>query len=66
MTQTRRILEGRRVPLLPALVTLFGRWNWWLPALPARLLAVEASPATARRRTGLRPRATLTSTKGRS
>jgi putative drug exporter of the RND superfamily len=23
--------------LLPALVALFGRWNWWLPRWPARL-----------------------------
>ncbi|WP_457205934.1 MMPL family transporter [Nocardioides sp. P5_C9_2] len=33
-----------RALLVPALVTLFGRWNWWLPAGPARLLRVEASP----------------------
>ena len=26
-----------------ALVSLFGRWNWWLPALPARLLRVQPS-----------------------
>jgi RND superfamily putative drug exporter len=25
-----------RCLLLPALVALFGRWNWWLPARPAR------------------------------
>jgi RND superfamily putative drug exporter len=29
--------------LVPALVSLFGRWNWWLPHLPARLLRVEPS-----------------------
>jgi RND superfamily putative drug exporter len=33
-----------RMLLVPALVSLFGRWNWWLPALPARLLRVEPSP----------------------
>ncbi|HWE60977.1 MAG TPA: MMPL family transporter, partial [Chloroflexota bacterium] len=34
-----------RMLLVPALVSLFGRWNWWLPALPARLLRVQPSPA---------------------
>jgi RND superfamily putative drug exporter len=32
-----------RMLLVPALVSLFGRWNWWLPHLPARLLRVDAS-----------------------
>jgi RND superfamily putative drug exporter len=32
-----------RALLLPALVALFGRWNWWMPALPARLLRIEPS-----------------------
>jgi RND superfamily putative drug exporter len=32
-----------RMLLVPALVSLFGRWNWWLPHLPARLLGVEPS-----------------------
>jgi RND superfamily putative drug exporter len=32
-----------RALLLPALVALLGRWNWWMPALPARLLRVEPS-----------------------
>jgi putative drug exporter of the RND superfamily len=33
---------------VPAVVSLFGRWNWWLPAWPARLLRVEPSlPAAA-------------------
>ncbi len=38
-----------RMLLVPALVSLFGRWNWWLPQLPARLLRVEPSylPITA-------------------
>ena len=37
-----------RALLVPAVVSLFGRWNWWLPTLPARLLRVEPSlPARA-------------------
>lgn len=32
-----------RMLLVPALVSLFGRWNWWLPHLPARVLRVEPS-----------------------
>jgi RND superfamily putative drug exporter len=32
-----------RALLVPAVVSLFGRWNWWLPSLPARLLRVEPS-----------------------
>jgi RND superfamily putative drug exporter len=35
--------------LAPALVAILGRWNWWLPARPARLLRVEASPVHAER-----------------
>src|SRR6185295_2704390 len=31
----------------PAAVAILGRWNWWLPARPARILRVEASPAHA-------------------
>ncbi|MGH2345122.1 MAG: MMPL family transporter, partial [Chloroflexota bacterium] len=33
-----------RMLLVPALVALFGRWNWWLPEFPARLLRVQPSP----------------------
>jgi putative drug exporter of the RND superfamily len=32
-----------RALLVPALVSLFGRWNWWLPARPARALRVAPS-----------------------
>jgi len=32
-----------RALLVPAVVSLFGRWNWWLPEPPARLLRVEPS-----------------------
>ena len=35
-----------RMLLVPALLSLFGRWNWWLPAGVARLLRVEHSPLT--------------------
>jgi putative drug exporter of the RND superfamily len=30
--------------LVPAVVALLGRWNWWLPAWAARLLRVAPSP----------------------
>ena len=30
--------------LAPAAVAILGRWNWWLPQRPARILRVEASP----------------------
>ena len=33
-----------RAILVPALVSLFGRWNWWLPAGLARVLRVPPSP----------------------
>ena len=36
-----------RALLLPALVELFGRWNWWLPAGLAKVLRVAPSPAVA-------------------
>ncbi len=32
-----------RALLVPAVVSLFGRWNWWLPPGPARWLRVEPS-----------------------
>jgi RND superfamily putative drug exporter len=34
-----------RTLVVPALVALFGRWNWWLPAALARLLRVAPSAA---------------------
>ena len=33
-----------RMLLVPALVALFGKYNWWLPAWLARPLMVEPSP----------------------
>ena len=33
-----------RAVLVPALMKLFGRYNWWLPANVARLVRVQASP----------------------
>jgi RND superfamily putative drug exporter len=33
-----------RALLVPALVSLLGEWNWWLPAWLARPLRVEPSP----------------------
>jgi len=30
--------------LVPAIVSLLGQWNWWLPGWAARLLRVEGSP----------------------
>ena len=29
--------------LLPAFVSVLGRWNWWMPAWAARILRVEPS-----------------------
>ena len=36
-----------RALLVPALVAVFGRWNWWLPPWASRLLRIPATPATA-------------------
>jgi RND superfamily putative drug exporter len=33
-----------RALLVPALVSLFGKYNWWLPLWAARILRVEPSP----------------------
>jgi RND superfamily putative drug exporter len=32
-----------RALIVPAVISLMGRWNWWLPAWPARLLRVDPS-----------------------
>jgi putative drug exporter of the RND superfamily len=48
-----------RALLVPALVSLFGRWNWWLPAGLAKVLRVEPSPlAPARPETPETPEST--------
>jgi RND superfamily putative drug exporter len=36
-----------RALLVPALVSLFGKYNWWLPAWVAKLLRVKPSPLKA-------------------
>jgi RND superfamily putative drug exporter len=38
-----------RALLVPAVISLFGRWNWWLPQVPARLLRVQPSPSSSSR-----------------
>jgi RND superfamily putative drug exporter len=45
-----------RALLVPAVVSLFGRWNWWLPAGAARLLRVCPSPEPAVAMPGRPPR----------
>jgi RND superfamily putative drug exporter len=37
-----------RAVLVPSLMAVLGRWNWWLPARVARLAGVEPSPLTRR------------------
>ena len=48
-----------RALLVPALVALFGPWNWWLPGPAHRLLRIPAHPPanqpTARRPAGATP-----------
>ena len=39
-----------RALLVPAVVSLMGHWNWWLPRWSARLLRVQPSRAQLRRR----------------
>jgi uncharacterized membrane protein YdfJ with MMPL/SSD domain len=43
-----------RALLVPSLMAVFGRWNWWLPARVARFVRVPASPLE-RPRPALRP-----------
>jgi RND superfamily putative drug exporter len=40
-----------RALIVPAVISLMGRWNWWLPSWPARVLRVEPSVLTPARRT---------------
>ncbi len=41
-----------RALIVPAVIMLMGRWNWWLPEWPARLLRVEPSVLQRRVATG--------------
>ena len=41
-----------RALIVPAVITLMGRWNWWLPEWPARVLRVEPSVLQRRVATG--------------
>jgi RND superfamily putative drug exporter len=36
-----------RTLLVPALVAVMGRWNWWMPQGLARILRVERDPEPA-------------------
>jgi putative drug exporter of the RND superfamily len=39
--------------LVPSMMAILGRWNWWLPGAAARLARVEASPLERRPAVGL-------------
>lgn len=43
-----------RALLVPSLMALFGRWNWWLPARIARFVRVPPSPLVEPRTAALR------------
>ena len=43
-----------RALLVPSLMALFGRYNWWLPGKIARVMRVPESPLEARQ-PALRP-----------
>jgi putative drug exporter of the RND superfamily len=49
-----------RALIVPAVITLVGRWNWWLPHWPARVLRVPPSlpSRTQSRREGVTPTST--------
>ncbi|HEX6538983.1 MAG TPA: MMPL family transporter [Candidatus Dormibacteraeota bacterium] len=44
-----------RMLLVPALVSLFGRWNWWLPRVPAALMRTTPSHPRPERRLPVQP-----------
>src|SRR5437868_13989438 len=44
-----------RALLVPSLMAVFGRWNWWLPAPLARFVRVEPSPLQESVRPAFRP-----------
>ena len=39
--------------LMPGLMAMLGRWNWWLPASVARVARVKASPLADGEESGL-------------
>ena len=41
-----------RALLVPAVVSMLGKWNWWLPPGPAKLLRVKPSPQPATETSG--------------
>jgi uncharacterized membrane protein YdfJ with MMPL/SSD domain len=43
-----------RAILVPSLMAVFGRWNWWLPASLARVVRVRPSPLAERRQPALK------------
>jgi RND superfamily putative drug exporter len=47
-----------RALLVPSLMALFGRWNWWLPPRVARLVRVAPSPLEPAPQPALRPAGT--------
>jgi uncharacterized membrane protein YdfJ with MMPL/SSD domain len=44
-----------RALLVPSLMAVFGRWNWWLPASIARLVRVSPSPLADAQQPALKP-----------
>src|SRR5207237_7416489 len=44
-----------RALLVPSLMAVFGRWNWWLPASLARIVRVRPSPLAERPTPALKP-----------
>ncbi len=44
-----------RALLVPSLMAIFGRWNWWLPMRVARAVRVEPSPLEPAPQPALRP-----------
>jgi RND superfamily putative drug exporter len=44
-----------RAVLVPSLMAVFGRWNWWLPQSFARVVRVPASPLAPVGHTAFRP-----------
>jgi RND superfamily putative drug exporter len=44
-----------RALLVPSLMALFGRWNWWLPGSLARIVRVKPSPLAEPPRSAFRP-----------